>query len=49
MLTLTRLREERDSVIEALKKRGLDVTESVDTILSLMLKEEDFRKNLMTH
>lgn len=46
MLTLTRLREERDSVIEAQKKRGLDLTESVDTILKLDAERRALQKEL---
>lgn len=46
MLTLTYLREKRDSVITSLAKRGLDVTESVDLILSLDAERRGVQKEL---
>jgi seryl-tRNA synthetase len=46
MLTLTQLREKRDSVIQCLSKRGIDVTESVDRILELDVERRAFQKNL---
>jgi seryl-tRNA synthetase len=46
MLTLTSLRERRDSVITALAKRGLDVTENVDRILSLDINRRGIQKEL---
>ena len=46
MLTLTQLREKRDSVIQCLTKRGIDVTESVDRILELDVERRAFQKNL---
>jgi len=46
MLTLTRLRDERESVIKALSKRGLDVTDSVDTILKLDAERRGLQKEL---
>jgi seryl-tRNA synthetase len=46
MLTLTYLREKRDSVINSLAKRGLDVTESVDLILSLDAERRGVQKEL---
>mgnify|MGYP001104521751 FL=1 len=46
MLTLTYLRERRESVISALAKRGLDVTESVDRILALDVERRVIQKEL---
>lgn len=46
MLTLTRLRDDRESVIKALSKRGLDVTDSVDTILQLDAERRGLQKEL---
>ena len=46
MLTLTQLREKRDSVIQCLSKRGIDVTESVDRILALDVNRRALQKNL---
>jgi seryl-tRNA synthetase len=46
MLTLTYLRERRDSVISSLAKRGLDVTESVDRILELDASRRGIQKDL---
>jgi seryl-tRNA synthetase len=46
MLTLTQLREKRDSVIQCLSKRGIDVTESVDRILELDVERRALQKNL---
>ena len=46
MLTLTNLRERRDSVITCLAKRGIDAAESVDRILSLDLDRRGIQKEL---
>ena len=46
MLTLTSLRERRDSVITSLAKRGLNVTENVDRILSLDVDRRGIQKEL---
>ncbi len=46
MLTLTYLRERRDSVISSLAKRGLDVTGSVDRILELDASRRGIQKDL---
>ncbi|MDG2311094.1 MAG: serine--tRNA ligase [Flavobacteriales bacterium] len=46
MLTLNYLREKRESVISALAKRGLDVTESVDRILALDVERRVIQKEL---
>ena len=46
MLTLTRLRDDRESVIKALSKRGLDVTDAVDTILKLDAERRSLQKEL---
>ena len=46
MLTLTNLRERRDSVIACLAKRGIDATENVDRILSLDLERRGIQKEL---
>lgn len=46
MLTLTQLRDERERVIKALTKRGLDVTESVDNILKLDAERRGLQKEL---
>ena len=46
MLTLTSLRERRDSVITCLAKRGIDATESVDRILSLDIDRRGIQKEL---
>ena len=46
MLTLTYLRERRESVISALAKRGLDVTEPVDRILALDVERRVIQKEL---
>lgn len=46
MLTLTSLRERRHSVITSLAKRGLDVTENVDRILSLDIDRRGIQKEL---
>jgi len=46
MLTLTYLRERRNSVISSLAKRGLDVTEQVDKILTLDASRRAVQKDL---
>ena len=46
MLTLTYLRERRDSVISALAKRGLDVTQSVDRVIALDAERRGIQKEL---
>ena len=46
MLTLTQIREERDQIIEALSKRGLDVTESIDKIITLDQERRSLQKEL---
>ena len=46
MLTLNRLRDDRDSVIKALSKRGLDVTDSIDSILKLDAERRGLQKEL---
>ena len=46
MLTLTYLRERRDSVISSLAKRGLDVTQSVDRVIALDAERRGIQKEL---
>ena len=46
MLTLTKIREKRDQIIEALSKRGLDVTESIDKIIALDQERRSLQKDL---
>lgn len=46
MLTLTQIREERDSIISALSKRGIDATESIDKIISLDQERRSLQKEL---
>ena len=46
MLTLTYLRERRDSVISSLAKRGLDVTQSVDRVIALDAERRGVQKEL---
>jgi len=46
MLTLTYLRERRDSVISSLAKRGLDVAQSVDRVIALDSERRGVQKEL---
>jgi seryl-tRNA synthetase len=46
MLTLTYLRERRDSVISSLAKRGLDVAQSVDRVIALDAERRGVQKEL---
>ena len=46
MLTLTQIREERDQIIEALSKRGIDVTDSIDKIIELDKERRSLQKEL---
>ena len=46
MLTLTQIREERDQIIEALSKRGIDTTQSIDKIISLDQERRSLQKEL---
>ena len=46
MLTLTQIREERDQIIKALSKRGVDVTESIDKIIILDKERRSLQKEL---
>ena len=46
MLTLIQIREERDSIISALSKRGIDATESIDKIISLDQERRSLQKEL---
>ena len=46
MLTLTQIREERDQIIEALSKRGIDVTYSIDKIIELDKERRSLQKEL---
>ena len=46
MLTLTQIREEPDSIISALSKRGIDVTKSIDKIISLDQERRSLQKEL---
>ena len=46
MLTLTQIREERDQIINALSKRGLDVTESIDKVITLDQERRALQKEL---
>ena len=46
MLTLTQIREERDSIISALSKRGIDATASIDKIISLDQERRSLQKEL---
>ena len=46
MLTLNHIREERDQIIKALSKRGLDVSESIDQIISQDKERRSLQKEL---
>tara|TARA_B000000532_G_scaffold71457_1_gene56930 strand:+ start:406 stop:1674 length:1269 start_codon:yes stop_codon:yes gene_type:complete len=46
MLTLNHIREERDQIIKALSKRGLDVSESIDQIISQDKERRSLQKKL---
>ena len=46
MLTLTQIREERDQIIGALSKRGIDVTKAIDNIISLDQERRSLQKEL---
>ena len=46
MLTLTQIREERDQIIEALSKRGLDATTPIDNIITLDQERRSLQKEL---
>ena len=46
MLTLTQIREDRDQIILALSKRGIDVTESIDKIILLDQERRSLQKEL---
>ena len=46
MLTLTQIREERDQIILALYKRGIDATESIDKIIELDQERRSLQKKL---
>jgi seryl-tRNA synthetase len=46
MLTLTTIREQRDAVIQALSKRGIDVSESIDKIIALDAERRSLQKEL---
>ena len=46
MLTLTQIREERDQIILALSKRGIDATESINKIIELDQERRSLQKEL---
>ena len=46
MLTLTKIREKRNQIIEALSKRGLDVAESINKIITLDQERRSLQKDL---
>jgi seryl-tRNA synthetase len=46
MLTLTHIREDRDQIILALSKRGIDATESIDKIIALDQERRSLQKEL---
>ena len=46
MLTLTQIREDRDQIIIALSKRGIDVTDSIDKIIELDKERRSLQKDL---
>ena len=46
MLTLTQIREERNQIIVALSKRGIDVTDSIDKIIELDKERRSLQKEL---